>query len=209
LTTKLAERMARTATDGQVVDGAKWIRGDMDGGRRIGRASNGREPGDSLGESGTHMWKQNASTFLKNVQKGGDDECWPWIGKPNGYRWKYGYAKCRMNRKRQFVHRVAYQLFVGPIPDDKPIIRHTCDNPRCVNPNHLIAGTVQDNIDDRNLRNRQAKGDGNGRSKLTAEQVEEIRKLYVPYRTTFKSLAERYGVTLDQIHRIVRRKSWR
>ena len=133
------------------------------------------------------------------------NKCWIW----QGFKNKQGYGRIRYLGKKVYVHRLIYSLLVGDIDFKKPIIRHVCDNASCCNPAHLVAGTVQDNIDDRNKRQRQAKGETNGRAKLSKKDVQDIRIRYVPYKITLKELSKEFGVTLDQIHRIVNRKSWR
>ena len=77
------------------------------------------------------------------------DECWEWIAFKN----KDGYGLFGYNGKNQKAHRVSWQLHNGPIPDGLCVL-HKCDNPSCVNPNHLFLGTNADNIKDRVNKNR-------------------------------------------------------
>ena len=76
--------------------------------------------------------------------------CWLWTDKPD----KDGYGKLAIDGKSPRAHRLAYQLWIGPIPLDKPHVCHHCDNPPCVNPEHLYAGTAKDNAKDRATRGR-------------------------------------------------------
>ncbi len=73
------------------------------------------------------------------------------------------------------AHRYIYAKHYGDITSDQ-IVRHKCDNPSCVNPDHLELGTHKDNVQDRVDRNRSAIGINNGRSKLNENNIREIRK---------------------------------
>ena len=125
------------------------------------------------------------------------------------YRTKHGYGMIGLggqgNPERS--HRVAWILAHGPIPDGE-VIRHSCDNPPCCNPAHLLSGLPRDNAADRDGRGRQAKGEAAGRAKLTHADVREIRSARAAGFTA-PSLAERYGVAIVSIYSIQYRKSWR
>ena len=71
------------------------------------------------------------------------DGCWEW----QGYRNPLGYGRMRKDGKKHLAHRISYTLFVGEIPEGK-MLCHKCDNPSCVNPDHLFVGTNQDNVSD-------------------------------------------------------------
>lgn len=87
---------------------------------------------------------------------------------------------------------------------------HTCDNPRCCNPDHLREGTQLDNIADRDRKGRQArnKGSQSGSTRLTPEEVREIRALYAEGGISQRQLSARYGVVQSAIHYIVTNKVW-
>lgn len=114
-----------------------------------------------------------------------------------------GYGQVHWNHKKHRVHRLAYELLVGPIPEGH-VVRHQCDNPKCINPEHLITGTVADNNEDCRRRNRNAKGERHHNSKLTNKQVLEI------FNSTDSNikLAKKYGVTEMTTGRIKRGKLW-
>lgn len=92
-----------------------------------------------------------ANRFWSKVQIGEPDECWPWTAS-KGFR---NYGKFKLCDTYVNAHRIAYWLDRGVYPNDI-VIRHTCDNPICCNPSHLIGGTQTDNIRDKTTRNRQA-----------------------------------------------------
>lgn len=125
--------------------------------------------------------------------------------KPN----KDGYRQLKIEGKTQLMHRVIYTETFGTIPDGY-VVRHKCDNPHCINPEHLETGTVADNNRDRDERGRRviAKGELHGHSKLTATQVYEIYKR-VNNGDTLLALAKEYGVEKSTIFKIKHRITWR
>ena len=121
---------------------------------------------------------------------------------------KFGYGKIGHSR-RQYTsaHRAAYEVFVGAIPEGLHV-RHNCDNPWCVNPEHLVVGTPADNMDDMVRRGRSLKGKMNPQAKLTEDDVRDIkRRLRAGQMQT--DIAAQYGVWQSAIQKISSGESWR
>lgn len=113
----------------------------------------------------------------------------------------------------QAAHRVSYELHKGIIPEGL-YVRHSCDNPACVNPEHLLLGTQKDNMKDMINRNRQSKGSKRFCAKLNEQQVIEIRNLYATGNYTYADLAKMYGLSVvsrssNTIRYIIARKTWK
>jgi len=117
-----------------------------------------------------------------------------------------GYGYKRIGKKRYRVHRLAYEDWYGPIPKGMMVL-HKCDNRKCYNPEHLFLGTAKDNAIDMVNKGRHNAGKGN--SKLTEEQVKEIRDKYIPWKYPTTRLAKEYDVDISTIHYIVHGKTWR
>lgn len=118
---------------------------------------------------------------------------------------KDGYARIRSHDKTIQVGRYLYEQLNGPIPD-KLVIRHICDNPLCINIDHLILGTQRENINDRNNRKRNNWGDRVIFSKLNKDQVIEILR---EDSLSFKELSIKYNVQENTIRSIKYGVSWK
>lgn len=108
---------------------------------------------------------------------------------------KQGYGKVCLDGKDRFAHRIAWMWAHGgdPIPAGM-FVCHKCDNPPCINPAHLFLGTPRDNVADMVAKGRNATGLSLPQTKLTAEQVMEIRAAYA-VGVTQDELGQKYGVT--------------
>jgi hypothetical protein len=128
--------------------------------------------------------------------------CWNWTGGKAGI----GYGMFWVNGATRRAHRVAYSLFKGPL-QDVDVVRHTCDNPGCVNPEHLQKGTHADNVSDKMAkdRHRSPKGEEHGIAKLTEEAVRDIRS----GRLSGAAFARLYGVSPALVSMVKNGQGWR
>lgn len=139
--------------------------------------------------------------FFSYVQVGSADECWIWTGKLT----VRGYGQFWFKGRSVRAHRWSYLHHHGPIPEGL-VVRHRCDNPSCVNPNHLLVGTHLDNMADAVERSRHRRGKENG-SKLSDRQVQEVRRRAADGEKQ-KDLAPAFGVSTSLIQQIVARRAW-
>lgn len=150
-------------------------------------------------------WKDTTlrERFEEKVDRsGGPDACHEWTSTLH----RLGYGRFYDGAKRIYAHREAWRLEHGDIPEGIHVL-HRCDNRPCVNPRHLFLGTQKDNMADASEKGRMAKGVKNGRSKLTREQVKEIRRLRG--KAYQKDLAKRFGVARNTICVIQLRQTWK
>jgi len=144
--------------------------------------------------------------FWDKVNKKAENECWEWLASKTGW----GYGTFWYKNRNESASRFSWELHNGKIPEGM-LALHKCDNPPCVNPEHLFLGTHKDNALDKQRKNRgnQMCGENQGLSKLTRKQVLEIRGLYIPYKFTVMKLAKIYNVTDVNISKIINRKTWK
>jgi hypothetical protein len=141
----------------------------------------------------------NPGNFWKKVNKDTTGGCWEWTGGTS----VWGYGMMKFFGTRQRAHRISWILTYGKIPDGLFVL-HKCDNKKCVRPEHLFLGTQLDNMHD-----MIAKGRKKIVSKLTREQVAEIRTLYASGTVTLKILSEKYHVCLSGIWAAINRTNWK
>lgn len=138
--------------------------------------------------------------FWGSVQTGEADECWPWRHSTNSS----GYGCFSLKGRPEIASRIAYQTVHGPIQDDQ-IVRHSCDNPPCCNPRHLLTGTHLDNAKDRHIRGRTNRGRSVHTVVLTEQDVLRIR---ATPQGQWSALAKELGVARSTLYSAAVGQSW-
>lgn len=132
------------------------------------------------------------------------DGCWEWLGNKN----RKGYGGLTVFGRPEKAHRFAWIITHGFIPAGLQVC-HTCDNPSCVNPQHLWLGTSKENVDDCHNKNRHAKFNGSksGMAKLTESIVLKLIR-EVQAGKTYTQLAKEHNVYRTTISRAVNKVTW-
>lgn len=136
-----------------------------------------------------------------------ENSCWEWTRCLH----KDGYGQLSYHRKFWLAHRLAWHLARGPIPKGICVC-HKCDNPKCINPDHLFIGSHAENMSDMKNKGRRKNinsGELNGRAKISASDAAEIRNKYQSGKTRQVDLAAEYGIAQTVISLIVRGKIWK
>jgi hypothetical protein len=137
------------------------------------------------------------AAFLRNVTPEPTSGCWLWVGPVN--KKGYGYSSLP-GHKHASMHRMSWALYRGPITPGAMVL-HRCDNPPCVNPEHLFLGTNSDNSIDAVNKGRYS------RSKISRSQAAEIKSaLSMGARTV--EMARRYGISPQSISNIRAGRTW-
>lgn len=150
--------------------------------------------------------KERFLSKISIVQSG----CWEWTARLDSH----GYGRCYFNGKHIGAHRVSWFIFNKNFPNNTNVL-HRCDNPKCVNPDHLFLGTQKDNMIDKINKNRgkfpgptiPLKGENNKNHKLTNEEILEIRK--IGKSMLQREIAEIYGICQTQVGRILNKVHWK
>lgn len=131
--------------------------------------------------------------------------CWQWIGNSG----RKGYGHFTVRSKAVKAHRWIYECVVGSIGAGL-VLRHKCDNPNCVNPNHLEPGTLAENMADMVSRGRNPdrQGEKHPLCKMTDEKVRELRRKW-SIGVTRSELSRQYGIAEGQVYKITKRINWR
>jgi hypothetical protein len=159
------------------------------------------------------MFKRNSRSkvcslkcrLLNNIKKNEETECWEWQGNLG----KNGYGKVRWNMNNLTTHRAAYEVFNREIPKNLCVC-HTCDNRKCINPEHLWIGSSRENTKDKVKKGRQycQAGEKSHSANLTWEKVRAIRKLKKE-GNTLKTLSEQFDCSISNVSSIINQRSWK
>jgi hypothetical protein len=146
------------------------------------------------------VWERPDIRFriFSRINRWSNAPCWEWTRGCTAS----GYAEILFENRMWKVGRLLYVLYFGGIPKGMWVL-HKCDNRKCVNPNHLYLGNINDNSRDAVERRRNVFGERSGRSKLTNKQAEDIRNS----KENRSVLSKKYGVLPGQIYRIRSGKS--
>lgn len=160
------------------------------------------------GHGADSLNKEEALYYLVSNSIVNERGCWEWLGRVN----EHGYGTCcrKLNgQKLWLIHRWSWAIRNGKIPDEMSVL-HRCDNPACVNPDHLWIGTMQDNTLDMVMKGRanRSHGEKHFRHKVTESNVTEIRRLS-GIGISRRKIASIFGITHANVKNIVLRRTWR
>lgn len=154
--------------------------------------------------------------FWAKVDKRRPNECWEW----KAFRDKQGYGSVWDSERGRMAaaHRMAFELTYGSLPQKAPgtmgavgtVVCHTCDNPPCVNPAHLFAGTQADNNADKVSKGRQPSnaGERNPKAKLTAVDIRAIRRGFTGSHGEKMAIARKWSISSGHVSKILAGDVW-
>lgn len=150
------------------------------------------------------FWETRGMSIKEKLEFRSKDvgKCREWTGSVS----KRGYGYLRINKTSYRVHRLAYETFCGGIPEGMCVL-HSCDNRKCINPEHLFVGTNADNTKDMIGKGRMAVGEALPQSILTANEVIKIKKM-IEHKIPQTEIARNFNVARTTISSISTGKSW-
>ena len=143
--------------------------------------------------------------MMSKVEKnrGPKGDCWNFTG----VKTHFGYGKIKINKKMTMTHRFSWEIHNSKKIPEGFFALHKCDNPSCINPDHITIGTQKDNMQHRADRNRQnmPNGESHHLSKITSRKILKIYNSELPA----KELSKKYNIEISYIYRIKRREVWK
>jgi hypothetical protein len=153
--------------------------------------------------------------FYSKIDRSDPSGCHPWLTTAQS---PFGYGNFRKSRTTLMAHRVAYQLHHGVDLASGQLVCHTCDNPKCCNPDHLWVGSIEGNVADREFKHRGRPGKTVGTAhylaKLTPEAVWDIRRTLesIPAKqgrmAAYEALGAKYGTSPTTIRAVIKGQNW-
>jgi hypothetical protein len=168
---------------------------------------------------GKYKKKYTDRERIQNLIKIKDNGCWIWLGAKKGKHPLKQYGNMIVGSRRDgtrksiAAHRFSYQTYIGEIPKGLWVL-HKCDVPSCVNPDHLFLGNRQDNVDDREKKNRnkieeiRVYGEKHPNSKLNWNDVDEIRK-HVKSGLSCYKISQIMGYSRRSIQDVKQNVTWK
>lgn len=146
-------------------------------------------------------WDKYAAKAIAKTEQFGECMCYTGARNEKGYgrieMWSDGVPRFR------YAHRIVMEATLGRVLETQEYILHSCDNPPCINPNHLRVGTALENTRDSYLKKRHYPS-----AKLSDERVREIRRLRTE-GLTFTQVAKRYDISKPAAQHICARRTWK
>lgn len=130
------------------------------------------------------------------------DGCWEWTGAKH----PFGHGQMWWKGRVHYAHRISWDIHYGELPDPKKVVAHHCDNPSCVNPDHLFLTDQRGNLKDMRTKNRDNKPPQEKKmDRFLAEEVRALRAAGVPR----KEVAKQYNIAGSTVSRICSGKMWK
>lgn len=153
--------------------------------------------------------EEGQERFWRKVRVNSSEKCWEWI---SSFTMRgYGLFGCQLEPTKRvslYAHRISYRLAYGKFPPNLEVC-HTCDNPKCVNPDHLFLGDQIDNVADMVKKERNHRGESTGTSKLITNQVQQMRILHIQEKVPCIQIAKLFRMSLQQTSDICHGKAWK
>ena len=143
--------------------------------------------------------------FWKKVKK--TNSCWEWTGAKQQFGNLF-YGWLTRKNKQYLAHRWSWIIENGPI-EKGLCVPHKCDNPICINPNHLFLGTQKDNVIDMLSKGRGCNGSNHKNSKLTEDDVRDLREMCENKKVSINQAARDFGINYKTAWNIVQRLKWK